>query len=139
MAPIVRAVAVGHQWYWEYQTLFNQRGILSLFSLDRYTEVESCSGTNRLVNSDYHILVPREVPFRFVVRRADVIHNFNLKGLAVSLDAVPGRVHRKVLNIFSPGLHFGLCSEVCGVGHYIMSIVVEAVPLPLYSGFFRIS
>lgn len=57
------------------------------------------------------------------------MHNFNLKSLGISLDAVPGRAHSQVITVRAPGIYTGLCSEVCGPGHYRIALVVEAVRL----------
>lgn len=65
---------------------------------------------------------------RLVVSSSDVIHNFNVPSLCLRIDAVPGRAHTKVLTSSSTGLFMGLCSEVCGPGHYSMSCIVEVVP-----------
>lgn len=45
------------------------------------------------------------------------------------MDAVPGRLNQVPLNIARPGVYRGMCSELCGVNHAYIPIVVEAVPL----------
>ena len=89
------------------------------------------------MRSDSHFLWPSACPLRLLVTSADVVHNFNLKSLAISLDAVPGRYHSTVLTVGAPGVYTGLCSEVCGPGHYSIALVVEAIPLHDFIGFFE--
>ena len=41
------------------------------------------------------------------------------------MDAVPGRLNQMVTWFVSPGSFYGQCSELCGVGHGFMPIVVD--------------
>lgn len=124
--PLVTVIAVGHQWYWEFQ----QSVMGGIWQAESYTNVESSEpGAARLMSTDAHFLWPAACPVRLLVTRADVVHNFNLKSLAISLDAVPGRTHSMVLGVPAPGIYTGLCSEVCGPGHYSIALVVEAISL----------
>lgn len=77
------------------------------------------------------------MPVRLIVTSADVVHNFNLKSLALRLDAVPGRCHTTIVRVQAPGIYTGLCSEVCGPGHYSIALVVEAVGVAAYTGMFQ--
>lgn len=45
------------------------------------------------------------------------------------MDGVPGRINQVAIKILRPGIYRGMCSELCGVNHAYMPIVVEAVPL----------
>lgn len=110
-----------------------------MYTADSYTRVErrpGCGGEVRLLSTDRHMILPFQVPVRLIVTSADVIHNFNVKSLAVSMDAVPGRCHRQVVSVVSPGLYGGLCSEVCGAGHYRIALRLEAISLGRYVEYF---
>ena len=48
------------------------------------------------------------------------------------MDACTGRLNQTSLFILRDGVFFGQCSEICGVGHANMPIVVEAVSLERY-------
>jgi heme/copper-type cytochrome/quinol oxidase subunit 2 len=48
------------------------------------------------------------------------------------MDACPGRLNQLSLNIERPGTFYGQCSEICGVNHAFMPIVVEAQTLADY-------
>lgn len=46
--------------------------------------------------------------------------------MGIKVDAVPGRLNDSVTIIRRPGVFYGQCSELCGVGHAFMPIVVES-------------
>lgn len=100
------------------------------FQVDSYTEKNPThrAAGYRLFRCDSHFLWPASVPIRLVVSSADVIHNFNVPFLMLSVDAVPGRAHRKEMVVPFVGLYHGLCSEVCGPGHYRIACSVEVIP-----------
>ena len=50
--------------------------------------------------------------------------------MGIKIDAVPGRINDSLSFIQRPGIFYGQCSELCGVGHGFMPIVVEAVAVP---------
>jgi cytochrome c oxidase subunit 2 len=50
----------------------------------------------------------------------------------VKADAVPGRLNQVKFVSQRPGIFFGQCSEICGVGHANMPIVIESVKLNDY-------
>lgn len=135
--PTAAVMAVGHQWYWEFQQRWGGEnpGVLGC---DSYTETDPRDrGVVRLFSTDAHLLVPMGCVTRVMVTSADVVHNFNLKAISVSIDAVPGRCHTTRVRVTSPGLYRGLCREVCGPGHYRIALTVEAVGLARYWGFFE--
>jgi heme/copper-type cytochrome/quinol oxidase subunit 2 len=43
------------------------------------------------------------------------------------MDAIPGRLNQLGFYVQRPGVYRGMCSELCGVNHAYMPIVVEAV------------
>lgn len=43
------------------------------------------------------------------------------------MDAIPGRLNQFVTVIRKPGIYYGQCSEICGVAHGFMPIVIQAV------------
>jgi heme/copper-type cytochrome/quinol oxidase subunit 2 len=45
----------------------------------------------------------------------------------VTVDAVPGRLNQAALPINRAGMFSGQCSEICGVNHGFMPIIVHAV------------
>jgi cytochrome c oxidase subunit 2 len=50
----------------------------------------------------------------------------------IKADCVPGRLNQIILLITRPGVFYGQCSELCGVNHGFMPIVVEALSIDNY-------
>jgi len=84
-------------------------------------------GQLRLLEVDNRILVPVDTTIRIIVTSADVIHSFGIPSLGVKVDAIPGRLNETSFFINRPGVFYGQCSELCGVLHAFMPIVIEAV------------
>ena len=49
------------------------------------------------------------------------------------MDAVPGRLNQVSLFVKREGIFYGQCSELCGVNHGFMPIVVKVVPIELFN------
>lgn len=45
----------------------------------------------------------------------------------MKLDAIPGRLNQTGLYVERCGVYRGMCSELCGVNHGYMPIVLDAV------------
>ena len=55
----------------------------------------------------------------------------------VKLDACPGRLNQTSMYIKRVGVFYGQCSEICGINHGFMPIVVESVSLDTYITWFN--
>jgi cytochrome c oxidase subunit 2 len=133
--------ATGNQWFWTYSypdnggieivsNMLKEQGDPSLKPGDRFrTEAD---GPEQLA-ADYRMVIPAGEPIRMQITASDVIHAFAVPSLWFKLDGVPGRINEKVLFVEKPGLYFGQCSELCGVRHGYMPIVVEALPRPQFN------
>lgn len=89
-------------------------------------------GQLRLLDVDNRVVVPVDTHIRFIVTGQDVIHDFAVPSLGVKIDAIPGRLNQTSVIIQREGVYYGQCSEICGVYHGFMPIVVEAVSLEKY-------
>jgi cytochrome c oxidase subunit 2 len=89
-------------------------------------------GQLRLLDVDNRVVVPVDTHIRFIVTGQDVIHDFAVPSLGVKIDAVPGRLNQTSVIVQREGVYYGQCSEICGVYHGFMPIVVEAVSLEKY-------
>lgn len=89
-------------------------------------------GAKRNLEVTNRLVVPVNIPFRLVVTSGDVLHSFALPEFAIKMDAVPGRLNSVLSFITKPGVFYGQCSELCGVGHGFMPICVEAVSYDVY-------
>lgn len=112
---------VGHQWYWSYKIdgLFR-------FDIDSYMNSERVV---RLMDVDNRVIVPVQEHIRALITSADVLHSWALPSLGLKIDAVPGRLNQSVSIVILNSIVHGQCSEICGVNHSSMPIVLEAVAL----------
>ena len=89
-------------------------------------------GQLRLLEVDERVVLPVNTHIRVIVTAADVLHSWAIPSLGVKLDGCPGRLNQTSLFIKRPGVYYGQCSEICGVNHGFMPIVIEAVELDDY-------
>jgi len=89
-------------------------------------------GELRLLEVDNRIVLPINTHIRVLVTAVDVLHSWAMPSLGIKVDACPGRLNQTALFIMRKGVFFGQCSEICGVNHSQMPIVVESVSLDKY-------
>nr|YP_009121989.1 cytochrome c oxidase subunit II [Southwellina hispida]AIO11165.1 cytochrome c oxidase subunit 2 [Southwellina hispida] len=118
----VSVVVVGHQWYWEYAVNFEE--IMSY--------MESGVGGFRVLDVDNRLSILSFEPVNLIMTSVDVIHSWAVPSLGVKMDCVPGRLNQVVVEVLGSGVFYGQCSELCGVLHSFMPIVVEAVNIADY-------
>ena len=130
---------IGHQWFWSYEfdnyvEIKKQEAIWCSFSFDSVliNENELNYGSRRLLEVDKRLVVPAHVILRFVVTSGDVLHSWSIPEFGLKIDAVPGRLNQFIVVITRPGVFYGQCSELCGVAHGFMPIVVQAVPYKVF-------
>lgn len=112
---------IGHQWYWRYKIdgLFN-------LEIDSYIDADSIV---RLIDVDNRVVIPAQEHIRALITSADVLHSWALPSLGVKIDAIPGRLNQFVFIVIIHSIIHGQCSEICGVNHSFIPIVLEAVRL----------
>ncbi len=116
--------AIGNQWYWGYE--YPDHDDLSFEAL-MLEDNELKEGQPRLLATDNAIVLPVETNIRLLTASEDVIHAWAMPAFGVKLDAVPGRVNETWFRIDRPGMYYGQCSELCGIRHGFMPIMVKAV------------
>ena len=89
-------------------------------------------GTFRLLEVDNRIVLPINTHIRLLITAADVLHSWAVPSFAVKVDACPGRLSQASLFIKREGVYYGQCSEICGVNHGFMPIVVKGVNVNSY-------
>ena len=57
----------------------------------------------------------------------DVIHSFSVSAFGIKIDGVPGRAQDTWFEILNEGTYYGQCSELCGMLHGFMPVMVKAV------------
>ena len=132
--PTISLKIIGHQWYWSYE--------ISDFSLNN-ADIEFDSymissddltlGAFRLLEVDNRVILPVNTHIRLLITAADVLHSWAVPSFGVKVDACPGRLNQASLFIKREGVFYGQCSEICGVNHGFMPIVVKAVSPETYT------
>nr|YP_010408181.1 cytochrome c oxidase subunit II [Brachidontes pharaonis]URF22680.1 cytochrome c oxidase subunit II [Brachidontes pharaonis] len=119
--------AIGHQWYWSYEFLSKDHEQLSIDSYLASSSEET--GSYRLLDVDQRMVAPAKTQIRLLVGSVDVLHSFALPALMLKVDAIPGRMNQLPFSAHRAGVVYGQCSEICGVNHSFMPIVVEFIPM----------
>jgi len=127
--PSMSILAEGHQWYWSYQYPDFIDSNEEFIEFDSYIVPDSDleEGGLRLLEVDNRVIVPELTHIRFVVTSGDVIHSFACPSLGIKTDAYPGRLNQVSVFINREGVFYGQCSEICGILHSSMPIVIESV------------
>ncbi|MDK9715782.1 MAG: cytochrome c oxidase subunit II [Sulfuritalea sp.] len=128
----------GQQWSWRYDYLKEDIGFVS--NLDEKSAAAAKLGSgvdprsveHYLLNVDKPLVVPVGKKVRFLLNASDVIHSWWLPDLGFKKDAIPGFVNEIWARIEKPGIYRGQCTELCGVGHGFMPIVLIAMSEPDY-------
>jgi cytochrome c oxidase subunit II len=129
--PAMSVLAEGHQWYWSYQYPDFLNADEEFIEFDSYIVPESDleEGALRMLEVDNRVILPELTHVRFIVTAADVIHSFACPALGIKCDAYPGRLNQVSVLINREGTFYGQCSEICGILHSSMPIVIEAVSI----------
>jgi cytochrome c oxidase subunit 2 len=133
--PAISLKVVGRQWFWsyEYSDYCTLKGGESL-NFDSYMvpEEDLSKGELRLLEVDNRVALPVKTHIRILVTAGDVLHSWCVPSFGIKVDACPGRLNQTSIFIQREGVFFGQCSEICGVNHGFMPIVVEAKSLKNY-------
>ena len=129
--PSMAVLAEGHQWYWSYQYPDFLNSDDEFIEFDSYLIPESDleDGALRMLEVDNRVIIPELTHVRFIVTGADVIHSFACPALGIKCDAYPGRLNQVSVLINRQGTFYGQCSEICGILHSSMPIVIESVSI----------
>ena len=90
-------------------------------------EDDLTKGALRLLEVDRRVVLPEKTHIRVLVTAADVLHSWAIPSFGLKVDACPGRLNQINLFVKRKGVYFGQCSEICGVNHGFMPIVVKVV------------
>ncbi len=136
--PKISIKVIGHQWYWSYETTdFVSAKDVNFDSYILATDALRENGKFlRLLEVDNRLCLPINTNIRVLITAADVLHSWALPALGVKIDACPGRLNQVSLHINRPGTFYGQCSELCGVNHSFIPIVVDAVTVDQYRRWF---
>ena len=73
-------------------------------------------------------MIPTGLKVRFLMSSDDVIHSWWVPDFAVKQDAIPGFINEAWTLVDVPGIYRGQCTELCGMNHAYMPVVVEVIP-----------
>ncbi|MDQ5928798.1 MAG: cytochrome c oxidase subunit 2, partial [Bacteroidota bacterium] len=140
--PAVTLKVIGHQWYWsyEYADFYDESIKVGVINFDSYMVPtdDLVMGSFRLLEVDNRVVLPINTHIRILVTAADVLHSWAVPSFGIKLDGCPGRLSQTSLFIKRVGVYYGQCSEICGVNHGFMPIVVRGVSLDQYTNWIAI-
>ncbi len=116
--------ATGNTWNWQYTYADQNVEYLSLPLAE--ADAKTQNRPYRMA-VDEPMVVPEDTVVRMLVTSNDVIHAFSVPSFGIKEDAVPGRVNETWFKVEEPGIYYGFCQELCGIGHSIMPIEVRVV------------
>ena len=122
--PGMTLKVIGQQWSWSYE--YPDHGGLS-FDSSLVPDDELKPGQKRLLDVDNRVVLPVDTDIRLIMTSEDVIHNWAVPAFGIKMDTVPGRLNETWVRITKPGTYYGQCSELCGINHGYMPVVVDAV------------
>ncbi len=125
----------GYQWYWGYS--YPDNGDFEIISNMMSEEDAAARGEPHQLAADNRMVIPVGKPVKLLITAADVIHSFAIPSAWFKLDAVPGRINEKVLQIDREGVYYGQCSELCGARHSFMPITVEVLSEEKFNNWVR--
>ena len=106
---------------------YRNQGVFEIVNEELIEDDELEIGQFRLLEVDNPIVLPTNTHVRIIVTASDVLHCWAVPALGVKVDAVPGRLNQGSIFLKRTGIFYGQCSEICGVNHGFMPIVVKSV------------
>ena len=124
----INIMVTGYQWKWQYTYLEEGVSFFSNLSTSQ-EEIDNAlpKGEFYLSEVDEPLVIPINKRIRFLITGNDVIHSWWVPDFAVKQDAVPGFINTAWTIVPKPGIYRGACTELCGLKHAFMPIVVRAV------------
>ncbi|WP_281662308.1 cytochrome c oxidase subunit II [Halomonas sp. Alg239-R46] len=125
----------GQQWRWRYEYLGENVAFTSNMSTPR-TQISGAEtrGEHYLLEVDEPLVLPINRKVRFLMTSDDVIHSWWVPDLAVKQDTIPGFINENWVTINEPGIYRGQCTELCGINHGFMPVVVHAMEEDEFDG-----
>ena len=124
----INIMVTGHQWKWHYKYLEDGISFFSNLSTDQeQINNQIPKGEFYLREVDEPLVIPINTRIRFLITGNDVIHSWWVPDFAVKQDAVPGFINTAWTNVPETGIYRGACTELCGIKHAFMPVVVRAV------------
>jgi len=125
---------VGYQWKWQYKYLDEELDFFSNLAASSRDQINSdpTGVDNYLLEVDNRLVIPAGKKVRFLITANDVIHSWWVPDFGWKQDAIPGFINEGWTRVDEPGIYRGQCTELCGIDHGFMPIVVEVKPQAEY-------
>ena len=125
---------VGYQWKWQYKYLDEELDFFSNLAASSRDQINSdpTGVDNYLLEVDNRLVIPAGKKVRFLITANDVIHSWWVPDFGWKQDAIPGFINEAWTRVDEPGIYRGQCTELCGIDHGFMPIVVEVKPQAEY-------
>ena len=127
---------ISKKWNWESdlkvsnfeKDIKNNNTVFQNFETESYLINEAVEDEYyRLLSVDNSARIPAKRHVRILITSADVLHSWAVPSLGIKVDACPGRLNQTSTYLSKAGVkHYGQCSEICGINHGFMPIVVES-------------
>ena len=109
-----------------------QQGLVKNFQSNMVPNDSLQIGEFRLLEVDQRLVIPRNTHIRFGVTSTDVLHSWCVPSLGIKIDACPGRLNEVSVIVYRNSVYYGQCSEICGVLHGFMPIVIQTTDILEY-------
>jgi len=127
---------LGKQWQWRYRFpgadgKFGGSDARFMTASNPYgLDPADPNGQDDVLVEGSELHLPLNQPMKFLLRSADVLHDFYMPPMRARLNMVPGTVTSFWFTPTEAGRYEALCAQLCGIGHANMrgSVVVEALP-----------
>ena len=130
----INIMVTGYQWKWQYTYLEDNISFFSSLATSQ-EQIDNLipKGEFYLTEVDEPLVIPINKRIRFLITGNDVIHSWWVPDFAVKQDAIPGFINTAWTNVPEPGIYRGACTELCGMKHAFMPVVVRAVEQEEYN------
>ena len=124
---------VGQQWHWSFR-FPGEDGVLGQVNVSQMSvgnpfgmKPDDPAGLDDVLVAGGELHLPVNIPYKFVLRSKDVLHNFTVPQFRVKMDLIPGMTPYTWLTPTRTGRFDILCEELCGIGHFAMrgAVVVD--------------
>jgi len=124
--PDIDIKITGYQWKWQYEYVGEGVKFMSELKTSQ-DEVygRAPKGEHYLREVTEPLVLPVGKKVRFLVTGNDVIHSWWVPDFGVKRDAIPGLFTAGWARTDEAGIYVGECTELCGLGHAFMPVVVE--------------
>lgn len=112
----------GNQWFWNYSYININ------IKFNSYILIKHKFRFN-LIDTDFKLIVPFNIQVMLIVSSIDVIHSWTIPSLNIKIDAIPGQVNNSSIKINKITIIFGQCSEICGINHRFIPIIIESITI----------